>query len=377
MKKLKILEVCPFSSGTCGVFTRVVTESVLFTKLGHKVMIVSSNATKGSDELDIDKDKIWDVPIRRYPFRKLGGESFMKFNYSKDALRWKPDIIIAHNYRHLHTTQALAIAKKLKREGHNCKVILVTHAPFIEGNVTRSKLASFAVWFYDKFKGPGILKKFDKVVQICKWESDYLDKLKVPKEKRVIIPNAIHTQFFSQPDIPSKPGSVLFLGRVAPIKDIETLIKAAILLPQHQFSIVGPKEEEYYKSLILNGIPKNVKFYKPIYDLDKKIKVIDRHEIFVLPSLREANPQALLEAMSRGRVVIAAKSLGTSEIIDNLKDGFLFPVGDFKLLAKLIKLEEEPGMRMNACTKAYEYRNMKLLKSYTDLFKELLNGDYS
>ena len=72
---------------------------------------------------------------------------------------YKPDVIIAHVYRHIHTSKALKIAKKLK-----CKVFLVTHAPFVPGDTTRSFLSKIAVRFYDKFIGPGKLKRFDKVI---------------------------------------------------------------------------------------------------------------------------------------------------------------------------------------------------------------------
>ena len=110
---MKILEVCPFSYGVCGVFTRVLTEAKAFKEMGYEVMIFSSNATKGSKEKAPAEDDIDGIKIKRFPTIKLGGESFMYWNYKKEAIEYAPDFIIVHNYRHLHTTQALKIAEIL------------------------------------------------------------------------------------------------------------------------------------------------------------------------------------------------------------------------------------------------------------------------
>ena len=53
--------------------------------------------------------------------------------------------------------------KELKKAGKKCKVILVTHAPFVEGNITRSILSKLVVKFYDLTFGPLTINKFDKI----------------------------------------------------------------------------------------------------------------------------------------------------------------------------------------------------------------------
>ena len=122
---MKILEVCTFSAGGCGVWARVKRESSLLAKAGHKVQIFTTNKEKGTWRNVLLKDTYEQVPIQRFPAWKLGGESFMFWKFTKEAKAFHPDLIIVHSYRHTHTTQALKIAKELK-----CKVFLVTHAPF-------------------------------------------------------------------------------------------------------------------------------------------------------------------------------------------------------------------------------------------------------
>ena len=123
---MRILELCGFSAGICGVFTRAREEAVRLKMKGHHVEIFSSNLVKGSNEIAKEDDKIEGIKIKRFPVAmpgkgKLwfvpGGESYMFWNYNKlwkEVKRFKPDIIIAHGYRQWHTTKALKIAKKIK-----------------------------------------------------------------------------------------------------------------------------------------------------------------------------------------------------------------------------------------------------------------------
>jgi len=188
---MKILELCHFSKGICGVFTRVIEEASRLKKHGHNVVIFSSNITKGTNEIAKSEDEVLGVKIKRFPSRKLGGESFMKWDFEKEALKFKPDIIICHSYRHIHTTKALQIKKKI-----NCKVFLVTHAPF-DRNSSRSLIQNIIVKFYDNHIGSKILKEFDKVIAITKWEIPFLIKLKLKENNIEYIPNGIPSKFFN------------------------------------------------------------------------------------------------------------------------------------------------------------------------------------
>lgn len=112
---MKVLILCNYTKGICGVFQRAKQEAIELEKLGHEVKIFSSNAIKGSNELASQFDKIGkNILIIRFPYKKIGGESFMKWEFENEALQYKPDIIICHSYRHLHTTKALKLKKLLE-----------------------------------------------------------------------------------------------------------------------------------------------------------------------------------------------------------------------------------------------------------------------
>ena len=47
-------------------------------------------------------------------------------------------------------------------------------------------------------------------------------------------------------------------------------------------------------------------------------------------------PQSLIEAMAREKIVIASNNKASLDLIEDKKNGYIFPVGDYKKLAQLI-----------------------------------------
>jgi glycosyltransferase involved in cell wall biosynthesis len=375
MGNIKILELTNYSSGICGVWNRVKNESILLNKK-YDVHIFTSNSVKGTEDIAKPFDCIESINVKRFPFKKLGGESFMKWNFEKQALKLAPDIIITHSYRHPHTTKALSIREKLKSQGKKCKVFLVTHAPFIEKNQTRSLISKSIVKIYDWFMGPKTLNSFDKVITICKWEVPYLLDLGCKKYKIIYIPNGIPDDFFTGKR--NKGIGILFFGRISPIKNLELLIKA-IKGTDYTLSIVGPAEEDYLqklKNIIKKENINNINFLPPIMDIKKKIAILDKHEIFVLPSISEASPQSLIEAMARGKIVVSSDTKGGKEIIENKKNGFLFSIGNEKELKdilnsiKSLSNPEKEKISKEAINFSKNFKWSKVIKILENLIEE-------
>ena len=401
---MKILEVCPYSAGICGVWTRVLEESKRLSKLGFEIKIFSSNAVKGSNEIAPSREKIGSkgvspggkIEILRFPFKKLGGESFMSWDFEKEALNYSPDIIFTHNYRHLHTTKCLKIVDKLRKKGKKCKVFLVTHAPF-ERRLTRTFLQNLIVKFYDLFIGRQTINKFDKILAITKWEMPYLLKLGAKKEKIIYIPNGISPEFFSlkkQAKKEQKTGNfltnspkrgrvkeenkILFLGRISPIKNLEVLIKAMDFVKNKNIllEIAGPSEKNYFiklKNLIQElGLNNQIKFSLPIYNLKEKIAKIDSCKIFILPSKMEGMPQSLVEAMAREKIVIGSNSLAIRDLIKDGENGFLFEFDNPKDLAKKINeaLSQKNSAIKKQARKSVEHFSWdKVIKKIVNIIK--------
>ena len=384
---MKILELTAFSSGICGVWTRVLAEAKLLAKK-NDVYVFSSDICRGANNKEKAKSRetIDNVKIIRFSTKSSFGQNTFFWNCRKEALKLKPDIIITHAYRQYYSTLALKIAKKLK-----IPCFLVTHAPFLDKKLRSWKL-NLAVSLYDRFIGRRILNKYKKIITITKWEIPHLLKLGVKKEKIVFIPNGIPNEFFpisKSSDFDSaqklkisdkirKGKGIFFLGRIAPIKDIETLLKA-IALTKEKLTLIGPIEEPYGRNLVslirklkLNG---RVEFKPAIFDLKEKIKEIDKYDIFILPSKREGMPQTLIEAMARGKIVVSSTNKGGKEIIQDGKNGFLFDIGNYRQLSSILekiknmKDREKEKIRQEARSSVEQFAWSKLIKKIEEVIE--------
>jgi len=132
-----------------------------------------------------------------------------------------------------------------------------------------------------------------------------------------------------------------WMGRMAPIKDVPTLLRAAASLakrhPQLRVLLVGSgSEEQRWRSGAqghseLNG---RVVFTGERRDVGEVLSAMD---VFVLPSVREGMSNTLLEAMALELPVIATAAGGNSEVVEDRVSGFLFKPGDNLALANLLE----------------------------------------
>ena len=334
---MKILELTHYTAGSCGVGKRVLNEAKMLARHKHKVRIFSSNLVKGSSRACPKFEKIGKIQITRFPAVKLGGETFISWKFEQEAKNFNPDIIIAHAYRHIHTIRALKIARKL-----HIPCLLVTHAPF-KRERSRTLIQNLSVKLYDLLIGRRTLKKFDKVLIIAPWEIDYLLKLGVPRHKIIYSPNGVDISFFKRKKKGPKSKSIIYTGRISPIKNLEVLIGSMIFIDENfNLLIYGPAENNYLVKLnnliIKNNLQKRVSIINKEYGIKKQLELLDKSEIFVLPSKSEGMPQSLIEAMARGKIVVGSNIHSISSIIKDKYNGFTFKENSSEDLAKKINL---------------------------------------
>jgi galacturonosyltransferase len=132
----------------------------------------------------------------------------------------------------------------------------------------------------------------------------------------------------------------IFVGRVMKLKGIEEYLKAARIIkqryPNTTFYIAGWNEEPEYQKVVSeyqnDKIVDYVGFRKDISDWIVKCHCI------VLPSHGgEGVPNVLLESAATGRICIGSKINGTTDVIEEGKNGFLFDAGDYEGLVNAME----------------------------------------
>jgi glycosyltransferase involved in cell wall biosynthesis len=121
------------------------------------------------------------------------------------------------------------------------------------------------------------------------------------------------------------------VARLAPEKGLHYLLEAAaILIPEYpltEFVVVGdgPELEALQRHASRLGIVERVRFPGSFADMPG---VYASFDIFVLPSLTEAMPMALMEAMATGTPVVATSVGAVPQMIQQRDNGILIEPAD-------------------------------------------------
>ena len=170
------------------------------------------------------------------------------------------------------------------------------------------------------------------------------------------------------------------IGRLRPEKGHEYLIKtmAEVLrkFPEARLLIVGDGPEENKLKCLIDkmGIKDNVVFTGYRNDVPEILAILD---LFILPSIEEGLPLAVLEAMASGRGIVATRIGGTEELIEDGVTGVLVPPKDVNALVKAIygllkerdKINRLGMMAKEVVKKNFSSNNM--LTNYERLYEEI------
>jgi glycosyltransferase involved in cell wall biosynthesis len=137
-----------------------------------------------------------------------------------------------------------------------------------------------------------------------------------------VIPNAIDTSNFGLPNFEPKIGSrkVGFMGRLAPIKNIETLIEAwALAAPitnHHELIIIGDGDLVYKEKLekLAHDLGVSNINYTGFLSGVAQDNILSELSYLVLPSLSENFGMVVPEALWKGIPVIASKGTPWEEL---------------------------------------------------------------
>jgi glycosyltransferase involved in cell wall biosynthesis len=193
----------------------------------------------------------------------------------------------------------------------------------------------------------------------------YVERGGIDPQKIVTIYNGIEVERFrrepnraalrSEFNLQPESRVVVTVSVLRPGKGIDVLLRSipsiVARVPDAYFLIVGdgPLRAEWEEIARSIGVADRVRWAGYRRDVDA---ILTGCDLFVLPSLQDAFPTVLLEAMAAGLPAVASATGGIPEIVEPEETGVLVPPGDWQQLATAIAdLLPDPARtaRMRRC----------------------------
>jgi teichuronic acid biosynthesis glycosyltransferase TuaC len=176
-----------------------------------------------------------------------------------------------------------------------------------------------------------VLKNVDAIVGVSNDLVEKMIALGAPEKRCHLITNGVDLERF-RPRSNSEPKKVapklLAVGNLVPEKGVQLLLNAVFALlkehPEIKLDIVGtgPEHKALSDTCISLGIEGHVHFFGQIPH-DKIHALFQNAGVFCITSLREGNPNVVMEALATGVPVAATPVGGVPELIVDAVNGFL------------------------------------------------------
>ena len=163
---------------------------------------------------------------------------------------------------------------------------------------------------------------------------------------------------------------VLWMARMAPVKNPSLALEVARLLPEVNFLIAGGGE---LFDLIKAQAPPNARLLSWV----DAAEVIPAADVFLSTSLNEGIPYSLLEVLSAGVPVVAVESGAISEIIQDRENGFLTSKEPTEIASQIAELFSNPVLRKVAGQSAFNSSAIsnqvkKMAPAHITLYKQII-----
>jgi glycosyltransferase involved in cell wall biosynthesis len=216
--------------------------------------------------------------------------------------------------------------------------------------------------------------------------------------KTTVVPNGVDPELWRPATPPAKPAAtasrcmrVGFVGRVVPIKDVITLIRACALARAQvelEVWIVGPEDEdkayaERCHALVhMLGLEDHIKFLGS----QRVAEIYPQLDVVLLTSLSEGQPLVILEAYAAGLPVIATYVGACRELIEGSDEadkqlgasGIVTRVANpAETAAALVRLAKHPELRVamgraGMARVAARYQLRQVVASYESLYASMV-----
>jgi polysaccharide biosynthesis protein PelF len=225
----------------------------------------------------------------------------------------------------------------------------------------------------------------DRIIAVSEFNRTWQLRFAAPRERTRVIQNGIDLKhpllLEPEPYGGERPPTLVWLGRIVPLKDLETLLAAFWQVRQQlsnvRLKLFGPAPQPRYLARLQAqidqlGLASSVTFEGPV---QASYQAFAQGDIVVSSSKSEGFPLGLLEAMAYGKPIVATQVGGIYELLQDT--GRTVPGQSPTALAtSLIDLLQNPQEHIRLGQKARERAKTfsldKMLASYSDLYEELV-----
>ncbi len=203
-------------------------------------------------------------------------------------------------------------------------------------------------------------KAADIVVFSNEADKEYARKrFRLDSRKLFIVPNFVDTRQFAPLPIEKEEGRIFFVGKLEDQKNVFPLIEAVSSL-RVRLIIVGNGSLRQSLEDFAKKRQAPVEFWGnvPNHRLPEEL---NKSQLFILPSLYEGHPKALLEAMSCGLPCIGTDVKGINTIIEHKKNGYLCEPSAESLRSAIETVLEDQALRVGMA----EAARQTILENFT------------
>jgi len=182
---------------------------------------------------------------------------------------------------------------------------------------------------------------------------DLLERCAAAGPRIAVIPNYVDVGAFRPDGSERDPATGIFIGRIAPEKNLAALLEAIHSL-EVNLILIGEGKLRPELQQQFEGLNSRVRWEGNIPN-SKLPEYLNHAGFFVLPSLYEGHPKALIEAMACGTPVIGADSPGIRELIRHETNGLLCGTDPASIREAIEQIMTVPELALKLGTNARQY----------------------
>jgi alpha-maltose-1-phosphate synthase len=198
-----------------------------------------------------------------------------------------------------------------------------------------------------------------------------------PAERIHVVPYGVNTDLFlTKAKAKSTKMRLLFVGRLCVRKGIVNLLEAIRRLGtvNVRLTCIGQIDP---------AVSRRLQEYSELFEHKESVANIDLPkyyadaDLFVLPSVADAYPLVVLEALSAGLPVISTTNVGSSELIRDGIEGSIVPPSDIDALSRAIsRFLDYPDLLDETRTNVHNMRHLLTWDRYETTLQELYSSSF-